>query len=404
MTSYSHTYGPSCSLHTEQNHSRPSEPSIDPPKIRAQFFYSSALPIDDPLSRVPPPTGGSTTTLARVPPRPFSVFDNSALEAAWQIIQNARHTEKEEQSLKPAPSSHSGDVCSKSNSDIDSTSKLAKHDEQEKSIKIQRDLVYREQRGKRAPSTRLPKTEPNSIRASVGAPIERQHAGDLTLCDNPEHVPFDHAMPVSSDETGNDEFEGGKIQKRRRSPLNRRNTAEKFKPKHGASPPKTSLQKLDSKPGAPYGSSPSERHTTGTPFLRAASKLRRSRVESPRSTGRESGVAQNDGGESTSEDEGERSSRPRALFMRSWSDLSDSVRPGSRDHLQPTNERNESVFRANLESNKVYTTVGISRLHVVEMPDLRVSEQRVATGTGAYQLTISRWARYTGILYMTFPL
>lgn len=378
MASYSHTYGPSCSLHTEQHILRPSEPSVDPPKIRAQFFYSSALPIDDPLSRVPPPTSSSTTTFARVPPRPFSVFDNTALEAAWQTVQNARHTEKEEQSLQPPPSSNSGDVDIKPSSDIDSISKSIENNEQEKKIKGRRSLIQREQLGKRVPSTRLPKAKPSLTLTSVEAPAERQYAGDLTLCDNPEHIPFDHAMPVSSDETGNDEFEGGKLRRRRRSPLNRRNTVEKLKPEDGASPPGTSLQKKPSKSGAPYGSSPNERHTTGTPFLRAASRLRRSRSRSPRSAKHESGVAQTDGGESTSENEREQPSKPRAVFMRSWSDLSDPAHAASHDSLKPINERNENVFRPSMEPNKVYTTVGISRLHVVEMPDLRVSQQRVA--------------------------
>lgn len=380
MTSYGHTYGPSCSLHTEQNNARPSEPSTDPPKIRAQFFYSSALPIDDPLSRVPPPTSGSTTTLARVPPRPFSVFDNTALEVAWQTIQNARHAEKEEQSPKPVLGPNSGNVYNSPNSDFDSISKPIENDEQGENIKDSGSLVHGEQSGKQAPNTRTPKTEPGTILASVGAPVERQYAGDLTLCDNPEHIPFDHAMPISSDETWNDEFESGTSRKRRRSPFDRRNTVEKFKPKDGTSPPRTSVQKHNSKPGATYGSSPNERNTTGTPFLRAASRLRRSRSRSPRSAGRESGVAQNDGGESTSEDGRKRPSQPRALFMRSWSDLSDTEHVGSHDPLQLTNDRYEPAFRPNLEPSKVYTTVGISRLHVVEMPDLRVSKQRVAKG------------------------
>ena len=377
MTSYGHTYGPSCSLHTEQHNLRPSEPSVAPPKIRAQFFYSSALPIDDPLSRVPPPTSSSATTPARVPPRPFSVFDNTALEAAWQTIPSARHTEKEDQSLKLPPNSNPGDIDSKANSDIDSISRRTVNSEKEKTIRDRRSLIQREQLIKRTPSTRLPKTKPSLTLTSVGSPGERQHAGDLTLCDNPEHVPFDHAMPVSSDETGNDEFEGGKLRRRRKSPLNRRNTVEKSKPKDGTSPPETSLQRKTSNSGAPYGSSPNERHPTRPPLLRAASRLRRTRSRSPRSAKRESGVAQTDGGDSTSEKERERPLRPRALFMRSWSDLSDSAHAASDNPLQST-ERNENVFRPNVEPNKVYTTVGISRLHVVEMPDLRVSELRVA--------------------------
>jgi hypothetical protein len=52
------------------------------PPLKAQFFYYSSLPIDDPLSAMPIPTG-SESKAASHPPRPFSAYDNSALEEAW---------------------------------------------------------------------------------------------------------------------------------------------------------------------------------------------------------------------------------------------------------------------------------------------------------------------------------
>lgn len=383
MTSYAHTYGLSCSLHIGSSHQslRPSEPSTDPPKIRAQFFYSSALPIDDPLSRVPPPTSNTTTTAAQVPPRPFSVFDNTALEDAWQTIHKASYMEKDQQGPEPALGLHSGEGFNKPDSDIGNLSELIGNiDEQKKPRKGRRNPRREEQRGKLAPNTRLPETEPRTIATSVRAPVEGQHTGDLTLSDDPDNIPFDHAMPVSSDETGNDEFESGKSRKRRRSPFHRKTAADKFQPKEGTTPPKASAQQPRNRPGAPYGSSPIERDTTGTPFLRVASRLRRSRSGSSRSARRNLGVAQNDGGESTSADEREQSSRPRPLFMRSWSDQSDKEHLSSHDLLQLANDSSHLLFRPELEPNKIYTTVGISRLHVVEMPDLRVSKQRMTTG------------------------
>lgn len=91
MTS-THTYGPSCTLQPASNPftRRASEVSNDAPIIRAHFFYSSDLPIDDPLSPVPPPI--STTGPSKVPPRPFSVYDNIALEQAWQALQKDQLT------------------------------------------------------------------------------------------------------------------------------------------------------------------------------------------------------------------------------------------------------------------------------------------------------------------------
>merc|ERR1712093_593660 len=49
--------------------------------LRTHFFYASPLPLDDPLSAIPIPTGDSKS--AKHPPRPFSARDNNALEEIW---------------------------------------------------------------------------------------------------------------------------------------------------------------------------------------------------------------------------------------------------------------------------------------------------------------------------------
>ncbi|EXF84905.1 DDHD domain-containing protein [Colletotrichum fioriniae PJ7] len=77
----SHTYGLKCRLAPV---SQPSTGGVDDdtPAVAAQFFYSSILPIDDPLS---PGTiaGVSDARTTRGPIRPFSLGDNNALEKAW---------------------------------------------------------------------------------------------------------------------------------------------------------------------------------------------------------------------------------------------------------------------------------------------------------------------------------
>lgn len=92
MTGLAHTYGPSCLLY-DGPHST-TEPSTsnstEPPKARAQFFYLSSLPIDDPLTPLPQPSGSSSSTNAKVPPQPFSGKDNIALEEAWRGLREAR--------------------------------------------------------------------------------------------------------------------------------------------------------------------------------------------------------------------------------------------------------------------------------------------------------------------------
>lgn len=52
------------------------------PPIDAQFFYSSLIPIDDPLS-TSSPAGASDSKSARRQLRPFGRGDNNALEKAW---------------------------------------------------------------------------------------------------------------------------------------------------------------------------------------------------------------------------------------------------------------------------------------------------------------------------------
>ncbi|KAK4540514.1 hypothetical protein LTR36_009152 [Oleoguttula mirabilis] len=73
-----------------------------PPPIEARFFYTSPLPIDDPLSPVPPPTGGRA--ISGHPPKPFSQYDNTSLDKAWHELRRKIFRYNEEQGEKPTPS------------------------------------------------------------------------------------------------------------------------------------------------------------------------------------------------------------------------------------------------------------------------------------------------------------
>lgn len=80
MPSPPHTFGPTCALY------QPRDPPLEaqePPNAKAQFFYVSALPIDDPLSPLPPVASESKSARSKYPPQPFSIRDNAALEEAW---------------------------------------------------------------------------------------------------------------------------------------------------------------------------------------------------------------------------------------------------------------------------------------------------------------------------------
>lgn len=56
-----------------------------PPAVKARFFYVSPIPLDDPLSPLPPPNPDPEAT-ARHPPKPFSQYDNTALDKAWHEL------------------------------------------------------------------------------------------------------------------------------------------------------------------------------------------------------------------------------------------------------------------------------------------------------------------------------
>jgi hypothetical protein len=85
-----HTYGPTCLLADDDPDPSTWYSLPEPPKVRAQFFYTSSLPIDDPLSALPPPSSGQNASNERAPPQPFSVKDNIALEEAWRHLRQTR--------------------------------------------------------------------------------------------------------------------------------------------------------------------------------------------------------------------------------------------------------------------------------------------------------------------------
>ncbi|KIW34397.1 uncharacterized protein PV07_01175 [Cladophialophora immunda] len=83
MAQLVHTLGPTCAFYEDEPDDTSSDGLI-PPRVKAQFFYVSSLPIDDPLSPLPPVSADKATDL---PPQPFSVRDNAALEEAWLTFQ-----------------------------------------------------------------------------------------------------------------------------------------------------------------------------------------------------------------------------------------------------------------------------------------------------------------------------
>ncbi|CAL3962516.1 unnamed protein product [Diplocarpon coronariae] len=99
-----HTYGPTCRLSAVTSNA--SGGDNDMPPLKTHFFYSSPLPIDDPLSAVPIPTGAESK-LAKHPPRPFSARDNNALEEAWLGLSTGKH--RKDKHISPSKRDVTGD-------------------------------------------------------------------------------------------------------------------------------------------------------------------------------------------------------------------------------------------------------------------------------------------------------
>ena len=103
MSPSKHTYGPTCHLSRVVTFSS-SKDDDDIPPLKAQFFYSSPLPIDDPLTAVPTPSGSESRPTKHAP-RPFSAYDNNALEEAWLGLGSEQdrknHRKLKNSSLRP---------------------------------------------------------------------------------------------------------------------------------------------------------------------------------------------------------------------------------------------------------------------------------------------------------------
>ena len=86
MTGPIHAYGATCLLSDDDPDLSTWYSSPTPPRARPQFFYTSSLPIDDPLTSLPPPSGGQGSGNERAPPQPFSAKDHIALEESWKKL------------------------------------------------------------------------------------------------------------------------------------------------------------------------------------------------------------------------------------------------------------------------------------------------------------------------------
>ncbi|GFP60609.1 hypothetical protein ACSS6W_008118 [Trichoderma asperelloides] len=102
-----HTLGSACRLRPTPD----ADKEDGAPCVKAQFFYTSLFPIDDPLSSSAP--AGGADSKSKAPLRPFSQDDNDVLQQAWLGLTSESHRIQHEavrSGREPAPATVKSDV------------------------------------------------------------------------------------------------------------------------------------------------------------------------------------------------------------------------------------------------------------------------------------------------------
>ena len=362
MALEAHTYGRTCLFYTGSNPftRRASELSDIAPKLKAHFFYNSALPIDDPLSPIPPPSTASSAAASKVPPQPFSLYDNAVLEEAWQRLLRPGYKSK---ALKDATKEEIGSHFKEglwANDVVGSTIGTKSNVVKPSTMDVKSGLSTARpvnRVGKAAPE--IPSIEVKDLSSSSS------DNDDQSPTENP--ISADKADKPSSNELDNDPRKKDRDLFR---PVGNQWEERPGTPEDGGSQIGPAQQSAKAN-NTQYGSSPADHDTTGTPFLRAPS-----RDEQASSHIKSGPPGQVDGTDATSEEERSTSQSSKQVFERFRTDYSGSYvsasEPSSRQesHLYgPSFQRNEKKIE---KIEKASVPVGLSRLHLVEMPELQV--------------------------------
>ncbi|KIV87617.1 hypothetical protein PV11_03151 [Exophiala sideris] len=300
-----HSLGPTCVFHEDDDSTDTITNGSKPPKVKAQFFYVSSLPIDDPLSPLPPIP---TEKVTDFPPKPFSVRDNAALEEAWQSFQDDGPGSLTDPHVKRRRNLARGVISFPEFKDSRGTP-------------APRSLAAKSGNAGKTPE-RASEEPPQSEAEVMLDPCPLDLSADSKTVDIQElQTPQDDITPKASTK-----------HKRRLSPFRYRHKDEKSS--RDTSAPSKNSDKARPAPSPSFA--PIDSAISGRPFARALSARDVSSGLGPT------------GGYATS----------------SESEDGDSNRGRSRSPSPGLHRRKET------DLEKVFVPVGVSRLHLVEMPDL----------------------------------
>ena len=377
MVDIGHSFDSSCLLHSDSNAftRRASQVSVGPPPLKAHYFYCSSLPIDDPLFPVPPPNNSSPKS-AKNPPRPFSVHDNRALEEAWLRIHKPFRSLESIKKPFDEPLRSDAQENDAESRKLGTVSKMLKGSQNKKGGRKSNAHIDTDIRDSRRGST-----DPRASVAETKEDInfEEQansmHSRSPGTYDNPQ-LDVPHSVqttslaqvdPITRDEIKEDESKAGLIAKsehiRTRSHRADENRIAKAKQSGNHEDRNSSRDRGMARTGEEsvepqeLGVSPPQRHTTGTPFIRIPARLNRSRSPSRSHTrSAEDHTILNHG--PVKEPSAPSSSHATLQKL-----------PRS-EHLRNDSQVQEYESSKKIQEAKV--PVGVSRLHVVEMPTLKV--------------------------------
>lgn len=354
MTGPIHTYGPSCLLADDEPDLATWQSSDSAPKVRPQFFYTSSLPIDDPLTALPPPSGGQDSGNERVPPQPFSVKDNIVLEETWLSL------------LRSGKQKASGGKKSLENSAILPRKGV--------SVPGQKSGLANRKRatGSRG-DTSLAGSE-QSHASLVGFSLEEQasqtfrvlstHESGSVETDNKELG--ERARPRSTLDNAVKAADGSSPLSYRKRDLSPNNSLRATRRKTNESPQSedTAIEGIES--GSLRGCSPRDGSISGSPFARAPSTRPQSllgrSVDSIASKDSNQGVQP----EASANVSSHVASKPSGLRISAHPDES----------MEDTLEEYEEPTEDEVAQTKI--PVGVSRLHLVELPNLKVQPTNVS--------------------------
>jgi hypothetical protein len=342
MTGPIHTYGPSCLLEDEA----PDLTNLQSaPEIRTQFFYISSLPIDDPLAPLPPPANPATGT-ERLPPKPFSARDNIALEDAWRDLWEVRKTK------------NAGSNKSRSNTLTRPSGIAVPGHDSESNVEPHRKMIGRDSSLVDSRGSTL--SNPPSFPEELPSHSHRGHIAFASSSAGTQAKGIGketHAGPSANDELKQSTAKGIDIDRKRArsSSINESSTAKR----RSSSPQEAdNAHDVDEEMGILRANRSRDASISGSPFIRAPI----SQSQTPLGRSFES-TSSKEGGQDWHADV--RTSAPRSAPKPSGLRATVSLDQLTQDSQD---ERTEEP------SSQSKIPVGVSRLHLVELPNLKVRD------------------------------